>query len=71
MTVHEASWQAPDTAYAVTGAGWASPSCFFQPREASGAREGLEGSSAFTGESWLQRIVFFLSSFGFFLQLLF
>ena len=31
------SWQAPDTAYDVTGAGWASPSCFFQPSEASGA----------------------------------
>ena len=44
------SWQAPGTAYAVTGAGWASPSCSFQPSEASGAWEGLEGPSAFTGE---------------------
>ena len=44
------SWQAPETAYAVAGAGWASPSCFIQPSEASGAQEGLEGSSAFTGE---------------------
>ena len=46
VTVHEG----PETAYAVAGAGWASLSCFFQPSETPGAQEGLEGSSAFTGE---------------------